>query len=149
MPSIGTLQTYAPPKGTGRVDDGFEEGMEIPIYYDPMIAKLVTYGADRTEAINRMLRAIEEYQIDGCATTLPFGTYVLQHEAFVSGNFDTNFVKAHYDASALNKADAFEAQLAAQLAVQLLDQNKGKGTQTVQSESNNKNAGAWKSRAWK
>ena len=67
------------PQGPGvRVDDGFEQGMDIPIYYDPMIAKLVTFGADRAEAIARMLRAIDEYQITGIETTLPFGAYVLQ-----------------------------------------------------------------------
>jgi acetyl-CoA carboxylase biotin carboxylase subunit len=73
------------------VDDGFEQGMEISIYYDPMIAKLVTYGKDRTEAIERMIRAIDEYHITGITTTLGFGKFVMQHEAFVLGNFDTHF----------------------------------------------------------
>jgi acetyl-CoA carboxylase biotin carboxylase subunit len=69
LPDIGTLQTYQIPKGIGvRVDDGFEQGMEIPIYYDPMIAKLITYGATRTEAISRMERAIDEYDITGIQT---------------------------------------------------------------------------------
>ncbi len=66
LPDIGRLQTYKTPKGNGvRVDDGFEQGMEIPIYYDPMIAKLITYGSNRNEAIQRMLRAIDEYDITG------------------------------------------------------------------------------------
>ncbi|MCP4440776.1 MAG: acetyl-CoA carboxylase biotin carboxylase subunit [Aureispira sp.] len=118
LPSIGKLLTYQLPKGIGvRVDDGFREGMDIPIYYDPMIAKLITYGKDREEAIGRMLRAIKEYQIDGPSTTLPFGTYVLQHDAFVSGDFDTNFVKNHFDPTKLNQYDEQEAQLAAQLAI--------------------------------
>src|ERR1700741_5650092 len=87
LPDIGKLTTYRIPKGTGvRVDDGFEEGMDIPIYYDPMIAKLVTHGIDRKEAIDRMLRAIEEYKITGVETTLDFCSFVLQQEAFVSGN---------------------------------------------------------------
>ena len=64
MPDTGTLEVYKRPQGNGvRVDDGFEEGMEIPIYYDPMIAKLATHGKDREEAIARMLRAIDEYDI--------------------------------------------------------------------------------------
>jgi len=146
LPSIGNLQTYQIPKGNGvRVDDGFEEGMDIPIYYDPMIAKLITYGKDRTEAIERMLRAIEEYKIDGCATTLPFGTYVLEHEAFVSGNFDTNFVKTHYDASQLNKFDETEAQLAAQLAAYLMDNNK---PQTAVAATTTTSESKWKARKW-
>jgi propionyl-CoA carboxylase alpha chain len=78
-----------------RVDDAFLEGMDIPIYYDPMIAKLVTWGPTREKAIERMLKAIDDYQISGIKTTLDFGKYVLKHEAFRSGNFDTNFVK-HY-----------------------------------------------------
>ena len=146
LPSIGKLSTYKVPKGTGvRVDDGFEEGMEIPIYYDPMISKLITYGKDRNEAIQRMLRAIEEYHIDGCETTLPFGTYVLQHEAFVSGNFDTNFVKKHFDPTALTQHSELEAQLAAKLAAHLMDSNKQQRTEASTSTVKNSK---WAARKW-
>jgi propionyl-CoA carboxylase alpha chain len=149
LPSIGTLSRYNPPKGPGvRVDDGFEEGMPIPIYYDPMIAKLVTYGADRTEAIERMLRAIEEYQITGCATTLPFGTYVLEHEAFVSGDFDTNFVKQHFDPTALQGYEAQEAQLAAQLAIHFLE-NQQTTASAAPAAAPSRNSGRWLARKWK
>lgn len=97
LPDIGKLQTYVRPQGIGvRVDDGFEQGMTIPIYYDPMIAKLITYGKDREEAISRMLRAIEEYQITGIQTTLPFCAFAIDHEAFRSGNFDTKFVEKYF-----------------------------------------------------
>ncbi len=97
LPDIGVLHTYKTPQGLGvRVDDGFEEGMQIPIYYDPMIAKLITFGKDRDEARLRMIRAIADYQISGVETTLPFCSYVMQHQAFISGNFDTHFVKHHY-----------------------------------------------------
>jgi len=96
-PDIGQLKTYRRPQGYGvRVDDGMEEGMEIPVFYDPMISKLVVYGANREEAMDRMKRAISEYQITGVATTLPFGTYVMNHPAFRSGQFDTNFIKLHF-----------------------------------------------------
>ena len=72
LPSIGTLTKYQKPVGEGiRVDDGYEEGMTIPIYYDPMIAKLVVHGKTRTEAIQKMLQAIKDYKIEGVATTLP------------------------------------------------------------------------------
>lgn len=95
-PDIGTLTRYRVPSGRSvRVDDAFEEGMEIPIYYDPMIAKLVVWGEDRQKAIRRTLEAIDDYQISGLKTTLDFGKYVLKHDAFTSGDFDTNFVK-HY-----------------------------------------------------
>lgn len=146
LPSIGNLSTYKVPKGTGvRVDDGFEEGMDIPIYYDPMISKLITYGKDRKEAIQRMLRAIEEYHIDGCETTLPFGTYVLEHEAFVSGNFDTNFVQKHFDPEALKQHNDVEAALAAKLAAYLMDSNKQQSTEA--STSNVKDS-KWAARKW-
>ena len=117
LPDIGTLQTYKIPKGNGvRVDDGFEQGMEIPIYYDPMIAKLITYGKDREEAISRMLRAIAEYEITGIETTLAFGKFVMQHEAFKSGNFDTHFVANYFRPDELKAINEEEAMIAAIVA---------------------------------
>lgn len=98
LPDIGKLLTYKTPKGLGvRVDDSFETGMEIPIHYDPMIAKLICFGSNREEAINRMLRAIEDYTISGIETTLPFGKFVMQHEAFLSGNFNTKFIEKYFN----------------------------------------------------
>jgi acetyl-CoA carboxylase biotin carboxylase subunit len=124
LPDIGTLQTYNTPKGNGvRVDDGFEQGMEIPIYYDPMIAKLITYGKDREEAIERMIRAIEEYDITGIETTLAFGKFVMQHEAFKTGNFDTHFVGKYFKPESLKVQDETEALIAAVIAAKLF-QNK-------------------------
>jgi len=97
LPDIGRLVKYRRPQGPGvRVDDGFEEGMDIPIYYDPMIGKLICYGRDREEAITRMIRAIDDYQITGIENTLAFGKFVMQHEEFTSGRFDTHFVKNHF-----------------------------------------------------
>lgn len=94
LPDIGTLESYVIPQGPGvRVDDAYAEGMEIPIYYDPLIAKLIVFGKDRKEAIERMIRAIDDYRITGVNTTLGFCRFVMGHEAFVSGKFDTHFVK--------------------------------------------------------
>lgn len=125
LPDIGTLQTYVTPKGPGvRVDDGFEQGMEIPIYYDPMIAKLITYGKDRTEAIERMIRAIDEYNITGITTTLSFGRFVMQHEAFTSGNFDTHFVKKYFTPESLQTGTETEALIAALVMEKLLATKK-------------------------
>ena len=124
LPDIGKLHTYKIPKGTGvRVDDGFEEGMDIPIYYDPMIAKLITHGKDRKEAIDRMLRAISEYKIVGVETTLDFCSFVLQHKAFVSGDFDTNFIKHHYQPEMLKKQHKDEEEIAAWIAAELFSTN--------------------------
>jgi len=123
LPDIGNLQTYITPKGPGiRVDDGFEQGMDIPIYYDPMIAKLVSYGKDRTEAIERMIRAIDEYQITGIQTTLGFGKFVMQHEAFISGNFDTHFVSKYFvPEHLLIKEDEEEAMVAALIGAKFME----------------------------
>ena len=109
-PDIGTLDRYRIPSGRYiRVDDAFEEGMEIPIYYDPMIAKLVVWGKTREEAIDRCIAAIDNYQISGVKTTLDFGKFVLKHPAFRSGHFDTNFVKTHFSDPALLK-DAMQEE---------------------------------------
>ena len=118
LPSVGHLDVYQLPVGKGiRVDNGFEQGMDIPIYYDPMLAKLITYGQTREEAIQLMIKAIESYQVEGVHTTLPFGKFVFEHEAFRSGKFDTHFVKKHYNVDALKKQMAQEAEIAALVAL--------------------------------
>jgi acetyl/propionyl-CoA carboxylase alpha subunit len=102
IPDVGILQRYRIPNGKNiRVDDAFMEGMEIPIYYDPMIAKLVVWGKTREEAIERTIKAIDNYQISGVKTTLDFGKFVLKHSAFRSGQFDTNFVKHYFKDSSV------------------------------------------------
>lgn len=121
LPDIGKLKSYKRPSGPGvRVDDGFEEGMEIPIHYDPMISKLVVHAATRKEAIERMTRAIDDYTINGVATTLAFCKFAINHEAFVSGKFDTNFVRDHFEPSVLISEREDEAKVAAMLATKLL-----------------------------
>lgn len=145
LPDIGKLVRYVRPQGPGvRVDDGFEEGMDIPIYYDPMIAKLITWGENREQSIQRMIRAIDEYIIVGCETTLPFGKFVMQHEAFVSGNFDTHFVKHFYTPDKLTATiNESEAEAAALVAYFL--QNEGNNSTQVAVESTNKRmTSAWK-----
>lgn len=72
--------------------------MDIPIYYDPMLAKLIVHAATRAEAIERMLRAISEYEISGVNTTLPFGRWVMQHDKFRNGDFDTGFIARYFNA---------------------------------------------------
>ncbi|WP_316840336.1 acetyl-CoA carboxylase biotin carboxylase subunit [Pedobacter gandavensis] len=117
LPDIGVLEVYQTPKGNGvRIDDGFEQGMEIPIYYDPMIAKLITYGQTREEAIERMVRAIDEYHITGIKTTLGFGKFVMQHEAFKSGDFNTHFVSKYFSPDRMKESDENEALMAAVVA---------------------------------
>ncbi|WP_281637643.1 acetyl-CoA carboxylase biotin carboxylase subunit [Flavobacterium marginilacus] len=118
LPSVGHLDVYQLPVGEGiRVDNGFEQGMDIPIYYDPMLAKLITYGHTREEALQLMIKAIENYKVEGVQTTLPFGKFVFEHEAFRSGKFDTHFVKKYYNADLLKNQMAQEAEIAALVAL--------------------------------
>lgn len=142
LPDIGTLATYRPPQGTGvRVDDGFEEGMTIPIHYDPMIAKLITYGATREEAIGRMERAIDDYAISGVETTLPFCRYVMGHEAFRSGRYDTHFVRDHFSPEVLEGRDPEEAAAAALVAAHQFHERTRRPVPMVQGHSG---PSAWK-----
>ena len=127
LPSIGTLDRYELPTGEGvRVDDGFEEGMEVPIYYDPMIAKLVTYGATREEALQKMRTAIDDYKIRGIETTLPFGRFVVDHPAFISGDFDTHFVKQHYSPEAILAGQQKIEAIGALAAAAIFDRERSK-----------------------
>ncbi len=120
LPSIGTLETYTRPEGANvRLDDGYDEGMAIPIYYDPMIAKLITYGKTRHEAVQYMLQAIQDYKIEGLETTLPFGKFVFEHDAFLSGQFDTHFVKKYFTPEKLKANQATESKLAAMVALKV------------------------------
>ena len=126
LPDIGRLNVYVKPSGVGvRVDDGFEEGMDIPIYYDPMISKLIVHGKDRTEAIEKMIRAIDDYKIIGVETTLDFCKFVLKHEAFVSGKFDTGFIGKYFKPEML-KGDTIHSDIAAMAANLIFDQAKPK-----------------------
>jgi pyruvate carboxylase subunit A len=120
LPNVGKLNRYSIPKGKNiRLDDGYKEGMEIPIFYDPMISKLITYGKDRDEAIQLMIHAIDNYVIEGVETTLPFGKFVCEHPAFRDGKFDTNFVNEFFDTDQLKKNQKNEAELAALIALKL------------------------------
>ena len=118
LPNVGKLTTYRLPEGDGiRVDNGIEEGMDVPIYYDPMLSKLVTYGKTREESIELMIKAIDNYLVEGVATTLPFGKFVMEHEAFRSGDFDTGFVKAYYNPEKMKAQLDVEAEIAAMIAL--------------------------------
>ena len=108
-----------------------------------MIAKLVTFGKDREEAINRMIRAIDDYQITGVETTLSFCKFVLKHKAFTSGNFDTHFINHHYSPEMLIEENEDEAIVAALFGAKLMSSAKSAVQTPVGEES--KNASKWKS----
>ena len=117
--------------------------MDIPIYYDPMIAKLVVTADNREMAIKKMLRAIDEYQITGITTTLGFCKFVLNHEAFTSGNFDTKFVDRYFKPEFLNTSTEEDEQIAGALATMLMESEQG---QQQSAKKPSKSASKWKSR---
>ncbi|HMR87254.1 MAG TPA: acetyl-CoA carboxylase biotin carboxylase subunit [Saprospiraceae bacterium] len=126
-PSINTLETYRLPKGDGvRVDNGYVEGDTIPIYYDPMLAKLTVHADTRNGAIEKMLSAIQQYDIKGIASTLDFGAFVMKHPDFVSGKFDTNFVSKNWNPESIKNSLEEEAEVAACLAQYLLSDSDAK-----------------------
>jgi acetyl-CoA carboxylase biotin carboxylase subunit len=117
LPDTGTLQLYRRPGGPGvRVDDGYDQGLEVPVFYDSLLSKLIVSAADREEAIRRMVRAIEEYEVTGVRTTLGFGKWAVQHPAFREGKFNTHFIEKYFSPEALEATDEKEAEAAALLA---------------------------------
>ncbi|GAQ16381.1 biotin carboxylase [Oceanobacillus picturae] len=96
MPSAGEINMYLTPGGLGvRVDSAAYPGYYIPPYYDSMVAKLITYGATRKEAVDRMRRALDEFVIEGVHTTIPFHRQLMEHEIFIEGDFNTKFLEDH------------------------------------------------------
>lgn len=146
LPDTGRLETYQPPKGPGvRVDDGYEQGMDIPIFYDPMIAKLVVHGATRDEAIDKLCRAVDEYYIRGIQTTLGFGKWAVQTEEFRKGKFDTGFIAKYFKPEYLSPDNEDLDKVAALLTAHTWETQKKPATQ--QSSANGTAAVSnWKTR---
>jgi acetyl-CoA carboxylase biotin carboxylase subunit len=97
FPSPGKIEILRIPGGNGiRDDSGVYEGWEVPIYYDPLISKLCAYGRTRDEAIQRMLRALQEYTIEGIVTNIPFHRWALRHPRFLAGDLDTGFIPQEF-----------------------------------------------------
>ncbi|MFT4544407.1 MAG: acetyl-CoA carboxylase biotin carboxylase subunit [Bacteroidia bacterium] len=141
LPDIGTLERYKRPEGPGvRVDDGFEEGMEIPIYYDPMLAKLAVHAENRDEARMKMVRAIDEYEITGVKTTLSFCKFVMTHESFASGKFDTGFVGEFFKPEMLDNQEQKQEEVAALISAFVGKSN----SQSVAIAANSTSKSNWK-----
>ncbi|MCH8567755.1 MAG: acetyl-CoA carboxylase biotin carboxylase subunit [Balneolales bacterium] len=150
MPSTGYLKRFSPPSGIGvRVDEGIESNRTVSINYDPLLAKLITYGKDRDQAIRRMKTALEEFEVDGCKTTIPFCHFTMKHPVFQSGNYDTHFIGQYYKPAQLiqeNGDDNIDS--AAILAAALIAANSSKSHMDLaKSESNghgsNANGSLW------
>lgn len=113
-PAVGTLKTYKRPTGPGvRIDDGFEEGIEIPIYYDSMIGKLIAWGETREQSIERLMKAIEDFKISGIPSTLSFGHWAVQQKAFAEGQYNTHFIPTYFAPEKMNETTPEQRSLAA------------------------------------
>jgi len=122
MPSIGVLKHYSEPKSNHvRVDGGYVQGDEVSVFFDPLISKLIVWGDNRIKAIQLMREAIDNYDIRGLETTLPFGRYVMNHDAFVSGHFDTSFVDQYFNRDIITDINEKEGKIAAIVAFKLYD----------------------------
>ena len=124
LPDAGVIKSLATPSGPWvRVDSGVEEGSEVGVYYDPMIAKLIVWGVDRNAAIKRMHRALSEYRVVGLKTTIPFSRWVMTNERFISGDFDTRFIDQEYSDRKL-KEERDGLEIAATVAAALWDRKR-------------------------
>jgi acetyl-CoA carboxylase biotin carboxylase subunit len=118
MPSLGRIGRVRFPHGPGvRNDGGFYRGYDIPVYYDSLLTKLVTWGRDREQARRRMLRALDEFRIDGVHHNITFHRWLLAHPAFIEGRLSTRFIDEHFDPAALDPGP--EAERAAVFAAAL------------------------------
>ncbi len=134
LPSPGKITRLRLPQGPGvRDDGGIYEGAEVSIYYDPMISKFAVYGRDRAEAIDRMRRALLEYQVDGIKTTLPFFREVMDDEVFIRGDLDTGFINGFMERRANIEPDR-ETKDAAIIAAALFQQKRSAAKSAVTSD---------------
>lgn len=147
LPSTGTITHLRPPQGFGIRDDrGVEEGGEISVYYDPMIAKIAAHGRNRDKAIAKLVRALGEYEILGVRTNIPFNLFVLKHPKFLEGDFDTHFVQKYFKPSSLEEIPDHELEVAAVIACAVRQENTG------EPEIGSRDgllAGGMKGRGWK
>jgi acetyl-CoA carboxylase biotin carboxylase subunit len=127
LPCTGVLKTYRPPVMENvRLDDAFIAGMEVSIFYDPLIGKLIAFGDNRNAAIRNLLEAIKRFDLTGIETTLPFGKFVCEHPNFISGEFDTHFIEKYFTTEQINETYAQDALLASKIALNLFLQDKEK-----------------------
>jgi acetyl-CoA carboxylase, biotin carboxylase subunit len=149
LPSTGVLTKHRPAEGPWiRVDSGVEEGQKITINYDPMISKLCTVAPTRIQAINRMKRALEDYEISGCRTTIPFCEFVMNHEDFQNAEYDTHFIKEKFTAGLMNSNGSENTSVIPVVASLLTEQleNQSNSRNQITEYKNPGNSNWWKNR---
>jgi propionyl-CoA carboxylase alpha chain len=147
LPDPGPLKRHAAPSGVGvRVDAGVEEGGKVLIHYDPMISKLTTWGSDREAAIDRMIRALDEYEVAGMSTTIPFCRFAMEHDGFRQGDFTTHFVDEEFDPTALRLDDPERDELAALAATLYYRETQEEEAPTIASTNGQAEQSPWRRR---
>ena len=137
LPDAGKIRTLVRPDGPWvRVDSGVNVGDEVGVYYDPLVAKLIVWGADRNSAIARMRRALDEYRISGFITTIPFSRWLMDQPQFIRGEYDTGFIDREFRPEQL-RPPASDELVAAALASAFADRESQKAlSKTISSTEN-------------
>jgi len=105
LPATGTVQALQEPSGPGvRVDSGLYPGLQVPLFYDPLLSKLIVWGRDRPQAIARMHRALSEYRVVGVRTTLPFARWLMEQPRFIEADLSTDFIAEEWDHRTKNES---------------------------------------------
>jgi acetyl-CoA carboxylase, biotin carboxylase subunit len=144
MPSTGKITHLRPSMGIGiREDRGIDVGGEVSVYYDPMISKLVAWGQTRDEAIHRMLRALNEYEILGVTTNIPLCAFVLSHPRFATGDYDTHFLSQEFQAGQLRMDNELSRNAAAILCAFLEEHTAGSSVEPINDADAQTTAKGW------
>ena len=150
FPSPGKIQILRTPGGYGvRDDSGVYEGWEVPIHYDPMISKLCAYGRTRDEAIQRMLRALQEYTVEGIITNIPFHRWALTHPRFVSGDLDTGFIPQEYGGLPEEEDHLRHEIILAAAALAAYHKDKELAQSVSSPQGSPGNVSAWRTTGWR
>ncbi len=150
LPSPGKIQILRTPGGYGiRDDSGVYEGWEVPVHYDPMISKLCTYGRTRDEAIQRMLRALQEYTVEGIITNIPFHRWALTHPRFVAGDLDTGFIPQEYRGLPEEEDHLRHEIILAAAALAAYHKDKELAKSVAVTKGSAGNVSAWRAASWR
>jgi acetyl-CoA carboxylase biotin carboxylase subunit len=149
FPSPGKIEILRTPGGNGiRDDSGVYEGWEVPIYYDPMISKLCAYGRTRNEAIQRMLRALQEYTVEGIVTNIPFHRWALKHPRFITGDIDTGFIPQEFHGLPFDEDHLHQEVILAAAALAAYHKDQALAGALPQSSSSGRMS-AWRAGGWR
>jgi acetyl-CoA carboxylase biotin carboxylase subunit len=150
FPSPGRIEILRTPGGNGvRDDSGVYEGWEVPIYYDPMISKLCAYGRTRSEAIQRMLRALQEYTVEGIVTNIPFHRWALQHPRFIAGDLDTGFIDKEFHGLSYEEDTLHQEVILTAAALAAYHKDQALVSALPQAGNTRGGMSAWRAHSWR